>query len=460
MADLSLALPELFLLLAGCGVLLADACYGQQKPALAHTLTQVSLVSALPLVLFTSNGVGFYGHLIVDAMATVLKSGILILASLAFLYSHRYLQQSCNHREYYVLGLYAVLGALVLVSAHSFLSIYLGLELLSLPLYAMVAIHNRAHAAEAAMKYFVLGALASGLLLYGISLLYGTTGEIQLDLVRAMATGSGLQQLGISFIVAGIAFKLGAFPFHAWVPDVYDGAPLPVTLFIASVPKLAAFAMAVRLLYEALPSAAWQPMLILLAAGSMLLGNIVALVQTRIQRLFAYSTIAHMGFLLLGVITGTASGFAGAMFYALIYAFSALGVFGLCTLLQRDGETQDLAGLAKQRPWSACLLLILMFSMAGVPPFAGFWAKWFVLREVLQAGHLWLAVLAVSTSIVGAYYYLRIVKLSWFDDPATATPPLLGGIYLTAISTNVLLLLAFGILPGVLMTLCLNAFGA
>lgn len=461
MASLLTVLPELFLLLAGCGVLIADACYGDKRSGIAYTLAQATLVVTLVLILVTGAAprTAFYDHMIVDAMAAIVKFIVVAIAALVYLYSRTRLREGeHNCREYYVLGLYAVLGAMVLISANSLLVVYLGLELLSLPLYAMVAIHrNNPHAAEAAMKYFVLGALASGLLLYGFSMLYGATGGIHLQHIRTAAAGTDgntLYILGLVFSIAGIAFKFGAFPFHAWVPDVYDGAPLPVTLFIASVSKLAAFAMAVRLLYDALPGQA-GPMLIVLAAGSMLLGNVAALTQTRTQRLLAYSAIAHVGFLLLGVIAGGATGFAGAMFYAIVYAVSTLGAFGLCTLLNAT-QLEDFSGLSRQRPWLALLLLILMFSMAGVPPFAGFWAKWFVIREVLQAGHVWLAVLAVISSIIGAYYYLRLVKLAYFDETPSAVPSLAAS-RLAVLSVNVLALLAIGILPGTLMSLCLDA---
>ena len=461
MDNLVAVVPELFLLLAGCAVLLADACYADKRPHVAYHLAQVSLIGTLLLVLATGTATrtAFHDHLVLDAVSATLKFFVLAIAAVAYLYSRVYLREHRhNCREYYVLGLFAVLGAMVLISANSLLTIYLGLELLSLPLYAMVAIHrNAAHASEAAMKYFVLGALGSGLLLYGFSMLYGVTGGIHLQHIQnagADVAGNTLYTLGLVFSVAGIAFKFGAFPFHAWVPDVYDGAPLPTALFIASISKLAAFAMATRLLYEALPGQA-GPMLIVLAAGSMLLGNVVALAQTRIQRLLAYSAIAHAGFLLLGVVAGGSTGFAGAMFYAIVYAVSTLGAFGLCTLLNMT-KLEDFSGLARQQPWIALLLLILMFSMAGVPPFAGFWAKWFVIREVLQAGYTWLAVLAVASSIIGAYYYLRLVKLAYFDETPNTTPPLATA-HLLTLSTNVLALLALGILPGTLMSLCLNA---
>jgi len=470
-ADLALAAPELFLLVAACAVLLTDVMLEVRR--LGCLLAQGSLL--LLGVLLLSSGLpqeaqlGFHGNFIHDPLGAVLKPAVVLAALLAFVYSFDYLEErGLNRREYYVLGLFAVLGTLVMISAHSFLSLYLGLELLSLALYAMIAIHrDNDAAAEAAMKYFVLGALASGLLLYGISMIYGATGALRFDQVQAALSGGGgnleLALFGLVFVLIGVVFKLGGVPFHAWLPDVYQGAPTAVTLFVATVPKLAAYAMAARVLWYGLPalSGDWSQVLMVIAALSMLIGNVVAIAQGNIKRMLAYSAIAHVGFLLLGFVGGRAEGVAGSMFYILTYVLMSLAGFGLLTLLSRNGREverlDDVAGLAEHRPWIALLLLVLMFSMAGVPPFAGFWAKWFVIREAVIAGLLPLAVLAVVCSLIGAYYYLRLVKIAYFDPPAGGEPAAPPPLPLAAISANVLALVAIGLLPGSLMRLCLDA---
>ena len=335
---------------------------------------------------------------------------------------------------------------------------------------AMVAMHRDSQtASEAAIKYFVLGALASGMLLYGISLLYGVSGTLELStLANYIATqtqseSSLLLVFGLVFVVVGIAFKLGAVPFHMWVPDVYEGAPTPVTLFIASAPKIAAFAMAIRLLVDGMQPLVfdWQGMLIILAVLSMATGNIIAISQTNIKRMLAYSTIAHIGFLLLGIISGTISGYAGSMFYVIVYALMSMGAFGMIILLGRKGYDADMIddfkGLAERSPWFAFIMLILMFSMAGVPPFVGFWGKWFVIKEVIAAGYIWVAGLAVIFSVIGAYYYLRIVKLMYFDKPEHMTAIKASQQMRFVLSLNGLSLLVLGFIPGVLMMACLQA---
>ncbi len=472
-ADLLLVLPEWFLLGMVCVVLLVDTLYGDRAPELSYRLSQLALFLTMLLTLMLYPGetrYAFHGALVVDGMSKLIKFVVCVTAIFAFTYSREYLvDHGLNQREHYVLGLLAVLGSLILISAHSFLTVFLGLELLSLSLYAMVAVHRGSKTGpEAAIKYFVLGALASGMLLYGISILYGTTGELRLDrTAAAIASGDGkwyaLQVLSLAFILVGIAFKLGAAPFHTWVPDVYQGAPTPVALFVGSVPKLAGFAMATRLLFDGLPSLEgdWSQMLILLAVLSMLLGNLVAIAQRNVKRMLAYSTIAHMGFLILGFLSGTAEGFAGAMFYVVVYAVMSLGAFGLIALLSRNGEEiehiDDFSGLFQRSPWIAFLMLAIMFSMAGVPPFAGFWAKWFVIQQTINAGYVWLAVLAVICSIIGAYYYLRIIKIIYFDKSELTTQPKLPPLTLGAISANGMLLILIGLLPGSLMRLCLEA---
>ncbi|MBT8122911.1 MAG: NADH-quinone oxidoreductase subunit NuoN, partial [Gammaproteobacteria bacterium] len=367
--------------------------------------------------------------------------------------------------EYYVLGLFAVLGMQVMISSHSLLTVYLGLELLSLSLYAMVAFdRDSPTASEAAMKYFVLGALASGMLLYGMSMLYGATGSLDLaaiaDAISAQGERSLVLVFGLCFVVVGLAFKFGAVPFHMWVPDVYHGAPTAVTLFIGSAPKIAAFAMAMRLLADSLGGMLvdWQGMLMILAVLSLAIGNVVAIAQTNMKRMLAYSTISHVGFLLLGVLSGTDSGYSASMFYAITYALMAIGGFGVIILLSRSGEEadqlDDFRGLNDRSPWFALMMLILMFSMAGVPPTVGFYAKLAVLKAVVDVDMVWLALVAVFFSIIGAFYYIRIIKLMYFDEPATDAPLKINADLQVAISTNSLLVLGLGLFPGALLSLC------
>jgi NADH-quinone oxidoreductase subunit N len=346
--------------------------------------------------------------------------------------------------------------------------VYLGLELLSLSLYALVALQRDSlQSSEAAMKYFVLGALASGMLLYGMSMLYGVTGTLDLPdlLIKVSVAGDKrlLLVFGLVFVLVGISFKLGVVPFHMWVPDVYQGAATPVTQFIGTAPKLAAFAMALRLLVDGLGglSEEWHQMLILLAIMSMGLGNLLAIAQTNFKRMLAYSTVAHMGYMLLGLVATRASGYAASMFYVTVYALMSMGAFGAIILLSsRNSEADqlsDLSGLAKRSPWFALIMLILLFSMAGVPPFAGFWAKWFVLKEVVGAGYTWLAAVAVMFSLVGAYYYLRAIKIMYFDAPVVSERPEASQDLKLVLSVNGLAVLALGLMPEMLLRVCLDA---
>ena len=365
-----------------------------------------------------------------------------------------------------VLTLFALLGVMVMISASNFLSMYIGLEIMSLSLYALVALQrDSATATEAAMKYFILGALASGLLLYGMSMLYGATGTLDVAGVStAISNGvanPNLLVFGLVFVVAGLAFKVGAVPFHMWVPDVYQGAPTAVVMLIGSAPKLAAFAFFMRLLVEGLQPMMvhWSGMLVILAVLSMAIGNISAIAQTNIKRMLAYSSIAHIGFFLLGVLSGNIDGYSSAMFYMVVYVLMTMGAFGVILMLSREGFEADtldaLKGLNQRNPWLAFIMLLLMFSMAGVPPTAGFYAKFSVLNAIVQTGHIELAVIAVMLSLVGAYYYLRIVKLMYFDAPESHEAVRLqpdSGLLLTL---NGLGVLALGIFPGWLMTVCL-----
>jgi NADH-quinone oxidoreductase subunit N len=371
--------------------------------------------------------------------------------------------------ELFVLALFATLGMMVMISASHLLLLYLGLELLSLCLYSMVALQrDSAVATEAAMKYFVLGALASGLLLYGMSMIYGATGTMQIGQIAAAIAGADNPKvwvlgLGVAFIVAGIGFKLGAVPFHMWVPDVYQGAPTAVTLFIGSAPELAAFALVMRLLVSGLEAmvADWQQMLVILAVLSLAIGNITAIVQTSLKRMLAYSTISHMGFLLLGILAGDLNGYGAAMFYVVVYVLMALAAFGMILLLSREGfeadQLDDFKGLNQRSPWYAFLMLLTMFSLTGVPPTVGFYAKLSVLQAILAVGYVWLAVVAVLFSLVGAFYYLRLVKLMYFDDARDMTPILPQPDMRLLLSANGLAMLVLGILPQPLMALCVTS---
>jgi NADH-quinone oxidoreductase subunit N len=404
-----------------------------------------------------------------DRMAQVLKVMTLLTVAVVFVYSTDYLKRrGILKGEYYVLGLFATLGAMVLISAGSLITLYLGLELLSLCLYAMVAFdRDSGIAAESAIKYFVLGSMASGTLLYGMSIVYGVTGHLELAAI-ANALQYGLTDnvgllFGIAFLIVGIGFKLGAVPFHMWIPDVYEGSPTCVTVFIGTASKLAAFALAMRLLPEALAGSQvdWSQMLVVLAVLSMVIGNVVAIAQSNIKRMLAYSTISHIGFVLLGILSGTAQGYQAAMFYMISYVMVASGAFGMILLLTRQGfeadKLTDFKGLNARSPWFAGMMAILMFSLAGVPLFVGFWAKLGVVQAVLGVNLTWLAVVAVLFSVIGAFYYLRIVKLMYFDDPTDNAE--IGGSMLmrTVLSANALLVIALGVMPGALIALCQRA---
>jgi NADH-quinone oxidoreductase subunit N len=465
-------LPEILVLSSACGILLLEAFFGERHRYLGFQLAQLALIAAAVGTLLLHRGsasVVLSGTFVSDRMSDVLKVFIYLSTFIAFLYARDYLKaRGILRGEYFVLGLFAVLGMMVMASAHSFLTVYLGLELLSLSLYAMVALQrDSTSAVEAAMKYFVLGALASGMLLYGMSLLYGVTGSLDLGEVSRAVAGMPRNDvvllLGLVFVVVGLAFKLGAVPFHMWIPDVYHGAATPVTLFVGTAPKLAAFAIAMRLLVDGLEGlhGSWQTMLTVLAVLSMAVGNLLAIAQTNIKRMLAYSTISHIGFLLLGIIAATRSGYSAAMFYTIVYALMALGSFGMVIALSRAGfeadRLEDFRGLNERNPWFAFLMLLLMFSMAGVPPTLGFFAKLYVLQQIINAGMVWLAVIGVVFSIIGAFYYLRIVKLMYFDKPVDLTTIRPALDMRLAVSVNGLAMLVLGIYPGSLMALCASA---
>lgn len=467
--------PEIFLLTMACFILVLDAYLPEKLRQLTYQLAQGTLIGALLLVISTypSQPIFAMNNMFInDAMAALLKIFILMVIFVVFLYSRAYLQaRNILKGEYFVLGLFATLGMLIMVSAHTLLTIYLGLELMSLSLYAMVAMHrDSSQASEAAMKYFVLGALASGMLLYGMSILYGITGSLDLatiatEITHAEAGKHTALTFGLVFIVIGLAFKLGAVPFHMWIPDVYQGAPTAVTLFISSAPKIAAFAILMRLLVDGMESlhVDWQGMLILLSILSMAIGNIVAIAQTNIKRMLAYSTISHVGFLMLGVISGNEAGYAASLFYVITYSLMGLGGFGMILLLSRAGfeadQLDDFKGLNERHPWYAFIMLILMLSMAGIPPLLGFWAKWSVLSQVIHAGLIWLAILAVAFAVIGAFYYLRIIKLMYFDKPEDNTPIEANMDMQVVLSANGLLILFLGLMPDMLMAECLKVLG-
>ena len=472
LAELVPLLPEIFLLVMLSIILIVDTMLKDSQRAGTYVLTLLTLAGCAWLT-FSGHQPdpvhAFSGMFIDDTLSDVLKLVLYLAVAFMLVYSRSYLQvRGLFKGEFYVLTLFATLGMMVMISASHFLTLYLGLELLSLSLYAMVALQrDSALATEAAMKYFVLGAIASGMLLYGMSMVYGSTGSLMLtDVSVALQEGVGQKVplvFGVVFIVAGLAFKLGAVPFHMWVPDVYHGAPTAVTLFISSAPKLAAFAFSIRLLVQGLEvlHADWRDMLVLLAVLSMGIGNIAAIAQSNIKRMLAYSTISHMGFLLLGILAGSQNGYSASMFYSVVYAIMSLGGFGIILLLSRQGfeseELDDLKGLNQRSPWAAFLMLLLMFSMAGIPPTVGFYAKLSVLQAVVEANLVWLAVVAVLFSLIGAFYYLRVVKLMYFDEPLQTAPIEAPGDMRLALSINGLAVLLLGILPGPLMSVCLIA---
>jgi len=470
--DVIAALPEIFVLSMAMFILLIDLFIKPANRIVVFMLAQATLLGAAYITMTThvaSVTYSFSGMFVDDPMADVLKLMIYLSTALMLIYTRTYITLRGMFRgEFYALVLFAVAGMMIMVSGQHFLTLYMGLELLSLCLYALVAMdRDNARAAEAAMKYFVLGALASGMLLYGMSMLYGATGSLNISEV-ASSLLNGVQNrpvlvLGLVFIVAGLAFKLGAVPFQMWVPDVYEGSPTAVTLFIGSVTKLAAFALVIRLLVQGLFVLAidWQGMLIIMAVLSIVIGNITAIAQTSLKRMLAYSTISHVGFLLYGIMSAGINGFASAMFYIVSYVLMTLAGFGIILLLSRKGfeadKLDDLKGLNQRSTWYAFLMLITMFSMAGVPPTLGFYAKFAVLQAALQAGMVWLVVFAVLMAVIGAFYYLRIVKLMYFDEPKDkaaikSTPEMRW-----ALSLNALALLGLGLMPQSLMNLCAYA---
>lgn len=471
--NMAFALPEMFMLAMACVILLLVAFLGKRAAGPAYLITQLSLAITMVLIyqsLGKTTGLTFDGTYIKDTFGDLLKLAICALNIVVLIYSRSYLKaRGLFKGEYYVLATFSTLGMMIMVSAYHFLTIYLGLELMSLCLYAMVAMHrDSVVATEAAMKYFILGAIASGMLLYGMSIIYGATGSLSLTIIADTIRSGGLDNtvlsFGLVFLVIGIGFKLGAVPFHMWLPDVYHGAPTAVTLFIATAPKIAAFAMAIRLLVDGLGDVHqyWQGMLIMLSILSMIIGNVVAIAQTNLKRMLAYSTISHIGFILLGILSGSHDGYAAAMFYALVYSLMSLGGFGMIILMSRQGfeadNIDDFKGLSRRNPWYALMMLILMFSMAGIPPLVGFYAKLTVIKSVVDVNLLSVAVIAVLMSVVGAFYYLRIIKVMYFDKPTQFETLEAPTDMRVMFSLNALTVFALGLFPGSLLAFCMNVF--
>lgn len=481
--NLTLLFPEVFLVIAASTILLIDMFLSDGKRYITYILSLLTLFGCALLNLDALNSGAtaytFHNMFVTDPMANLLKMFSYLAVALTLIYSRQYVTGRGMigggnlGGEFYVLALFALLGQMIMISGNNFLIIYLGLELMSLSLYALVGL-RRDHkvSTEAAMKYFILGAMASGFLLYGMSMLYGATGSLDLtEVAKATAAGTvdkTVLVFGVVFLVSGLAFKLGVVPFHMWVPDVYQGAPTAVTLLLGGAPKLAAFAIIVRLLVEGLMPLAfdWQQMLVILSLLSMAIGNIAAIAQTNLKRMLAYSTISQMGFMLLGLLSGVVDGstapaanaYSSAMFYSITYVLTTLGTFGIIMLLSRKGfeaeNLEDFKGLNQRSPWFALVMLMLMFSLAGIPPMMGFYAKLSVIQAVLGAGQTWLAILAVLFSLIGAFYYLRVVKVMYFDNAVDTSPIIVNKDMHIALSLNAVIVLGVGLMPGSLMAMC------
>jgi NADH-quinone oxidoreductase subunit N len=478
LTTLAPAMPEIVLLLLTSALLLIDAFLSDRERYITYWLAQVTLVgtavlAGLMLATTSASTVTFNGMFVSDMLSQVLKIATLLTVAATLMLGRTYLEQrDLLKGEYLTLALFGTLGMMVMISAHNFITLFLGLELMALSQYSIVALQrDSVRATEAGMKYFVLGALSSGLLLYGMSMIYGATGSLDIARVaQVLENGSSAMPIlgvfGLVFVVAGIAFKLGNAPFHMWIPDVYHGAATPTTVLIGGAPKLAAYAFVIRLLATGLQSMSgdWQQMLVILAIASMLLGNVVAIAQTNLKRMLAYSTISHMGFLVLGILAGTETGYGASLFYAISYTIMTLGSFGMILLLARAGfeaeNLEDFRGLNQRSKWFAFVMLVMMFSLTGLPPTMGFFAKLFVLQAVLDAGYTWLVVVAVLLSVVGAFYYLRVVKIMYMDPPAgeMTLEPRADARWI--LSATAIATLFFGIVPAPLLELCARAITA
>jgi len=487
-ANLAPVYAEIFLLIAASAILLIDMYMKAGKRNLTYALSLMA-IAGCGVLTFADMGTGatvytFNGMYVSDPMSNLLKLVTYVATAMTLVYSRQYAEDRAMMSgnlggEFYVLALFSMLGQMIMISGNSMLSIYLGVELMSLSLYALVALRrDHAISTEAAMKYFILGALSSGFLLYGMSMIYGATGSLDLTAINqasaAVDANRNILVFGLVFVVAGLAFKLGVVPFHMWVPDVVQGAPTAVTLLLGGAPKLATFAMVIRILVEGLPSMAfdWQQMLLVLAVLSLAVGNITAIAQTNIKRMLAYSTIAQMGFVVLAMMTGIVDGdssnaaasYSAAMYYTITYVLTTVGSFGLIMMLARAGHEAetiaDFKGLGKRSPWFAIVMTVLMFSLAGVPPMVGFMAKWAVLQAVVNAGMVWLSVVAVLFSLIGAFYYLRIVKTIWFDEAADTAPINTSADMRAVMSINGVAVVVLGIVPGWLLAVCYTAMQA
>ena len=474
-SELIFALPELFLLSAISIILIFDLFASERLKLITYYLTQLSLIITGWLVfdLIGESATIFSGTFVLDTMGSTFKVFIMGFAIIALVYTRHYLKvHELLRNEYFILALMSILGMMVMVSGHSLLTLYMGLEIMSLSLYALIAsARDRSVAIEAALKYFVLGAIASGLLLYGMSMIYGITGSLDIAQISNFARASTLasQQtlilnFGLVFLVIGVAFKLGAVPFHMWVPDVYQGSPTSVTMFLSTVPKIAAIALLIRLLIDGLGDLQhyWSDLLMIISVLSIALGSLVALMQSNIKRMLAYSTISHIGFVLLGFVTGVVEGYGAAVFYVLVYILMSLAAFGSIIVLNKNGfeadQISDYQGLSKHSPWFALIILVAMLSMAGVPPFIGFYSKLFILQQVIAEGYVILAVIAVVFAVISAYYYLQIIKTMYFDDAdkeITVSAPLDMRVVL---SINGILILLVGLMPSFWMSLSVSLF--
>ena len=477
-AQILLAAPEIWVLIMACVVMIVDLFLREERRGIIHMLAMLTVIFAIIITLrgdYLVDGVRFVTifneSFIRDPMGDVLKVFSFVIMALIFTYSKFYLRNFKMFRaDFFTLSLFALLGVMLLISANSMLMIYLGLELISLSVYALVAFNrDSGRGTEAAMKYFVLGSMASGMLLYGMSMIYGATGSLILPDIAAAVQSRGTDDIlltfGLVFVVVGIAFKFGVVPFHMWIPDVYEGAPPAVTLFISSVPKLAAFAMAYRLLSSGLGDlhVHWESMLASLALLSIVLGNLAAIMQTNIKRMLAYSTISHMGFVMLGLLPGTAFGFGAAMYYVIVYGVMSVASFAMIILLSSRGveaeRLDDFKGLNRRNPYYAAIMGLVMFAMAGVPPMVGFFAKLMVLKAVIEAGMMWLAITAVVFSVIGAFYYLRVIKYMYFDDPENKTAIVAPVDFGAALTLNGAMILGLGMFSSSLIAICMTSFG-
>jgi len=475
--DLQIVAPELIVLIMACSLLMLDLFLSPQRRGILHLVSILTMALAAiitlrghPALEATGTVMAFADTVVRDGMGDLLKVFAYLTMILVFVYSRHYLKQFNMYRgEFYSLAMFALLGAMVLISAANLITLYLGLELMALSLYAMVALkRDDRKSTEAAMKYFILGSMASGFLLYGMSMIYGATGSLQISEIAIAAAEQGSDNMilvfGLIFMVVALAFKFGLVPFHMWVPDLYEGAPAPVVLFISSMPKLAVFAMTIRLLQDGLSSLHhdWQGMLIVVAVLSIVLGNLAALAQQNIKRMLAYSTISHMGFVMLGLLSSTAAGFGASMFYVITYALMSAGAFGVVIFMSSKGveaeRLSDYRGLNQRNPWFAAMFAAFMLSMAGIPVFVGFFAKWLVIQAVVDAGLIWLALLAVVFSVIGGYYYLRVIKIMYFDKAKDETPIQAPSDFRAVLSVNALLTLVLGVFSAPLIAACMAVF--